>query len=151
MENKMKIMFVCLGNICRSPMAEFVMKDLAKDKNYIISSSGTAGYHNGEDMHDGTKKLLKSKNIACSGFVSKKLSLKHCEEFDLILTMDESNYNNVISAYPEFKDKVKPICKYCDLGYKNVPDPWYTGNFEEVYMILNNSCKNLLKELENTK
>lgn len=142
----MKIMFVCLGNICRSPMAEFIMKNLCKD--YEISSAGTSGYHDGEDIHYGTKALLKSKNIPCDGFVSKKLTRKHCEEFDLIITMDESNYNNVCKDFPDFKHKVKPICEYCDLGYASVPDPWYTGNFDEVYMILNNSCKNLLKELK---
>lgn len=142
----MRIIFVCLGNICRSPMAEFIMKNLS-DK-HEITSAGTSGYHDGEDMHQGTKKLLKSKNIACEGFVSKKLNKKHCEEYDLILTMDDSNYNDVCKDFPEFKDKVKKICDYCNLGYKNVPDPWYTGNFYEVYMILNNACKNLLKELE---
>ncbi|MBZ8006991.1 low molecular weight phosphotyrosine protein phosphatase [Campylobacter sp. RM9334] len=147
----MKIMFVCLGNICRSPMAEFIMKNLCKNKEFKITSSGTAGYHDGEDMHIGTKKLLKNKNIECDNFVSKKLTKKLCQEYDLILTMDESNYKDVLNNFSEFKDKVKPICSYCDLGYKNVPDPWYTNNFDEVYMILNNACKNILKEIENNK
>ncbi|WP_267523921.1 low molecular weight protein-tyrosine-phosphatase [Campylobacter sp. MG1] len=144
----MKIIFVCLGNICRSPMAEFIMKNLCKNTNYTISSAGTSGYHDGEDMHIKTKEILLQNNIKCDGFISKKLDKFHCQNNDLILTMDESNYNFITTNFSNFKDKVKPLCNYCDLGYKNVPDPWYTGNFNEVYTVINNSCKNLLKELD---
>ncbi len=74
------ILFVCLGNICRSPMAEFIAKDIIKtkyqDKDYHIDSAGTANYHEGDNMHEGTHKLLLSKNIEHSGFHSKQISIE---------------------------------------------------------------------------
>ncbi|WP_257936653.1 low molecular weight protein-tyrosine-phosphatase [Campylobacter lari] len=148
-----KIIFVCLGNICRSPMAEFIMKDLlikAKlNDKFTVSSAGTSGYHDGEDMHHKTKAILNSKNINSKPFCSQKLSLKMCEENDLIIIMDNSNYNDVVKNFPNFKHKIHKITSYAlELGYDEVPDPWYSGDFDETYKILSKACKNLLQELD---
>ncbi|EAJ5673753.1 low molecular weight phosphotyrosine protein phosphatase [Campylobacter lari] len=147
-----KIIFVCLGNICRSPMAEFIMKDLLIKANlnnrFIVSSAGTSGYHDGEDMHYKTKTMLNSKNINSKPFCSQKLSLKMCEENDLIIVMDNSNYNNVVKNFPNFKHKIHKITSYAlELEYDEVPDPWYSGNFDETYTILSQACSKLLKTL----
>lgn len=89
-----KIVFVCLGNICRSPMAEFVMKDLVKkanlEKEFFITSAGTSGEHDGENMHYGTQNKLKSLNIKYQNFTSKKLTQALCDESDFLITMDNS-------------------------------------------------------------
>lgn len=148
-----KIIFVCLGNICCSPMAEFIMKDLLIKANlndkFIISSAGTSGYHDGEDMHYKTKAMLNSKNINSKPFYSQKLSLKMCEENDLIIVMDNSNYNDVVKNFPNFKHKIHKITSYAlELGYDEVPDPWYSGDFNETYLILSQACENIFNLLK---
>ncbi|EHZ4886068.1 MULTISPECIES: low molecular weight protein-tyrosine-phosphatase [Campylobacter] len=148
-----KIIFVCLGNICRSPMAEFIMKDLISKENlnneFVISSAGTSGYHDGEDMHYKTKAMLNSKNIISKPFCSQKLSLKMCEDNDLIIVMDNSNYNDVVKNFPSVKHKIRKITSFAlELGYDEVPDPWYSRNFDETYQILFNACCNLLSTVK---
>ncbi|WP_257404777.1 low molecular weight protein-tyrosine-phosphatase [Campylobacter lari] len=147
-----KIIFICLGNICRSPMAEFIMKDLLIKANLnnriIVSSAGTSGYHDGEDMHYKTKAMLNSKNISSKPFCSQKLSLKMCEENDLIIVMDNSNYNDVVKNFPNFKHKIHKITSYAlELEYDEIPDPWYSGDFNKTYTILSQACSKLLKTL----
>lgn len=94
-----KILFICLGNICHSPMAEFIMKDLVKkanlEKEFFISSSGTSGEHDGKGMHYGTKNKLAQLNIKHKNFTSKKLTQKLCDESDFLITVDNSNLKNV--------------------------------------------------------
>lgn len=147
-----KIVFVCLGNICRSPMAEFVMKDLVKKANIenkiCITSAGTSGEHNGEGMHYGTKNKLSSLNIEHKGFISKKLTQNLCDESDFLITMDDSNFKNVIKNFAQTERKVLKMTDFAPhLGYKEVPDPWYSGNFDETYTIISQACKNLLEKL----
>ncbi len=120
-----KLNFVCLGNICRSPMAEFIAKQIAHDyklSNISITSSGTAGYHDGEDMHHGTKKLLTQKHIQCDGFVSKRITSQLFNDATYVIVMDNSNYHNVERMFGSH-DKIIKICDYCTLGYQEVPDP----------------------------
>lgn len=151
-----KITFVCLGNICRSPMAEFIMKDLVKKANleqdFFITSAGTSGEHNGENMHYGTKNKLNSLNIEHKNFASKKLTQTLCNESDFLITMDNSNYKNVLKSYKNVENKTLKIIDFApNLGYNEVPDPWYSGNFDETYTILSKACENLLKQLKNDK
>ncbi|MCW1360890.1 low molecular weight protein-tyrosine-phosphatase [Campylobacter sp. CCS1377] len=148
-----KITFVCLGNICRSPMAEFVMKDLIKKANleekFSITSAGTSGEHDGEGMHRGTKNKLVSLNIEHQNFTSKRLTQKLCDESDFLITMDNSNFNHVIKNFQGVKNKTFKIIDFAkNLGYDEVPDPWYSGNFDETYEIISKACKNFLQSLE---
>lgn len=152
----LRICFVCLGNICRSPMAEFVMKDLVRreglDGELFIFSAGTAGYHDGEDMHFKTKSKLKEKGIAASGFKSQKLTAQICAKSDFIVVMDESNYQNTRALCQRANVSAGKILKMCDfapeLGYSKVPDPWYSGDFDETYHILSKTCESLLEKLK---
>ncbi len=144
-----KILFICLGNICRSPMAEFIMKDLVKkanlEKEFFISSAGTSGEHDGEGMHYGTKNKLAQLNIEHKNFTSKKLTQKLCDESDFLITMDNSNFKNVLKNFTNTQNKVLKITDFSpSLNYDEVPDPWYSGNFDETYKILSLACKNLL-------
>ncbi|TNH35610.1 low molecular weight protein-tyrosine-phosphatase [Campylobacter helveticus] len=147
-----KIIFVCLGNICRSPMAEFVMKDLLEKEGRIgefqISSAGTSGEHNGEGMHYGTKNKLSVKNIKISNFVSKKLTQEMCDESDMIIVMDNMNLQNVKRVYKNVESKLRKMTDFAKgLGYDEVPDPWYSRNFDETYTIISKACMGLIKEL----
>lgn len=146
-----KITFVCLGNICRSPIAEFVMKDLASKAglNLEITSAGTSGEHDGEDMHHKSKNKLKSVGIEVQTFVSKKLTQKLCDESAYIIVMDRSNFNNVLRNFQGVEHKLSKMTDFAkELGYDEVPDPWYSGNFDETYHIVSTACKNLLKTLK---
>ena len=147
----MQIIFVCLGNICRSPMAEYIMKDIALKQNLDIKvlSAGTSGEHDGEDMHYKTKSKLHSVGIKTSMFKSKKLSQALCDSSDLIVVMDEFNYKTVMKNYKNINTKIKKMTEYAkELPYDDVPDPWYSGNFDETYKILSLACANLANSLK---
>ncbi len=144
------ILFVCLGNICRSPMAEFIAKDIInknyKNSNINIKSAGTANYHEGENMHKGTFNLLKRKGIYCDGFLSKPINKQLYDWADIILVMDSNNLNDVKHYFPN-TNKVELITNYStNKSINKVPDPWYTGNFEEVYDILLDCINNFLEQ-----
>lgn len=149
-----KIVFICLGNICRSPMAEFIMKDLvekeALNQQFHIISAGTSGYHDGEDMHQKTRAMLNSKNIKIDHFTSKKLTKDMCKNYDKLIVMDDKNLQYIKKEFKNFKHKINKITDYIpELGYKEIPDPWYSGDFDETYFLLSNACKNLLNSLKN--
>ena len=121
----MKILFVCLGNICRSPMAEYIAKDYVKKNNLNnieIKSRGTASYHEGEFMHKGTHTILEKYNIDHLDFKSKQITKNDYIESDFIFVMDDSNYDEIISRFG-YNEKVIKITNFCTLGYSYVPDP----------------------------
>lgn len=141
-----KIVFVCLGNICRSPMAEFVMKDLAEKAgvSYEIESRATSNWEHGNPIHQGTRAVLTAHGVVFdSTKASQKISQGDFQYFDQIIAMDESNHKDLEKIAPENqKNKIKMLL------HKSVPDPWYTGDFEETYALVKEGC---LKILENNK
>lgn len=141
-----KIVFVCLGNICRSPMAEFVMKDLVEKvekegKNFEVESRATSSWEHGNPIHPGTRTLLTAYGIpfdATKG--SQQISQEDFQYFDQIIAMDESNKENLEKMAPaDQKHKIKMLLN------KSVPDPWYTGDFEETYCLVKEGCLNILE------
>lgn len=132
-------------------MAEFIAKDIINKNvfknNFIFSSAGLHNYHEGDSMHMGTYKKLKEMNIECENFVSKPINKKMFDEFDLIYVMDNSNYEEIVRKFGN-NVKVKKICNYSTLGYLEVPDPWYTNDFDETYKILFNAIQNLICDLK---
>lgn len=147
----MKVIFVCLGNICRSPMAEFICKHLLKTKyqdlNVEVDSAGTSGWNDGDDVHIGTKSKLKEHKIDYSGFVSKKLTQKLFDENDIVFVMDNNNYETVINKFKNNNKVIKMTDYLKNQKYSEVPDPWYTNNFDETYKILSESIDNFLYSL----
>lgn len=144
-----KICFICLGNICRSPMAEFIMKDLLQkaklEKDFFITSAGTSKQHQGECMHHKTQNKLIKANIPHQAFKSKPLTQKLCDESDFLITMDQANFKYVQKNFINTQNKILKITDFTpELAYDEVPDPWYSGNFDETYQILSLACKNLL-------
>ncbi|MBR7002037.1 MAG: low molecular weight phosphotyrosine protein phosphatase [Neisseriaceae bacterium] len=144
---KIHLLFVCLGNICRSPMAEFVMRDLiakAQLSDKISTAScGTSGWHDGEDMHTGTKRILQEQGIDTQGFVSSRLPENALLQYDYIAVMDDNNLRDVERRLGRNSQRIFKLTDFCE-DFDFVPDPWYTGNFEECFEIIYLCCENWL-------
>lgn len=155
-ENKKRILFVCLGNICRSPAAEGIFRKLVKDRgledDYIIDSAGTAGYHSG-DLPDKRMRHHGALRGYTFDSVSRRLVSDDFLRFDYILVMDDSNYDNAIDMAPdlESRSKVHRMVDFSQLSdHDHVPDPYYGGDagFQLVIDILEDACEGLLGKLE---
>jgi len=147
----MKIMMVCLGNICRSPLAEGVLRKLIykHELDWTVSSCGTSGYHNGEPPHRDSIAIAKERGVDISHQVSSKLSVSDLREFDLILAMDSSNYHDIIriASTEAERQKVHLLMNYASPGRNiAVPDPYYVGGFDKVYDMIEEACKALIAE-----
>ena len=145
-----RVLFVCLGNICRSPMAEAIMRDLIEERGLTskikIDSAGTSSNHVGEAPHKGTREKLKEMGISTSGMKSRQLRTTDLD-FDYIVCMDASNVKNtrdMLRAHDDTK-----IFRFLDLTphKKDVPDPWYTGDFQETYELCVEGCEALLERI----
>lgn len=137
-----KIVFVCLGNICRSPMAEFVMKSLT-DQIYV-ESRATSSWEHGNPIHQKTQEVLRQHGIPYDQKkTSKQITAIDFENFDYIIGMDASNVCDLQKmAKKADRDKIYLF------GEKSVPDPWYTGDFNETYDLVLRGCHAWLKRLE---
>ena len=147
-----KILFVCHGNICRSPMAEFFMKKLVKEegleKEYLIESAATSTEELGNPVHYGTKQVLRKYNIDCSQKRAVQINKSDYAKYDHIIGMDSWNIRNMKRIFGE--DKQSKISLLLD--YTNTPgdvaDPWYTGNFDATERDVMAGCKGLLERLK---
>lgn len=149
----MKVLMVCLGNICRSPMAEGVFRNKALEKGIEleVDSCGTANYHIGENPDPRSVKKSKEHGIDISRLIGRQFSHDDYNHFDIILTMDNDNYRNVmaLAQTDEDKSKVEMTLNYSFPGNNmDVPDPWYGGEqgFEEVFQLLDHSAEAFLKK-----
>ena len=147
-----KVMFVCLGNICRSPMAEFVFKDMVKkqglEKEFFIKSSATSSEEIGNDIHFGTKDKLIQKGIPFEKRKATKLKSEDYKKYDYIIGMEESNIKNIRNIVGE--DKENKIYRLLDFSNnpRDIADPWYTDNFETTYNDIVEGCTNFLLYLK---
>lgn len=147
-----RILFVCLGNICRSPMAEFVMKDLVKkqglEQEFQIESAATSSEEIGNGMHHGTIAKLQEKQIPYGDKKARKLIKEDYEKFDYILGMENSNIRNIHRIVGE--DKQNKVCRLLDFSQnpRDIADPWYTGNFDVTYRDILEGCKAFLEFLK---
>jgi len=150
-EYVMKILMVCLGNICRSPLAEGILKNKAEllELNWEIDSAGTGAWHIGELPDRRSIEKARQYGIDITDQRARQLERKDLSYFDLILTMDESNYQNALRLVnsKEQTAKVKMIMDYAFPGESiNVPDPYWDDNgFEHVYQMLDQACGKLIE------
>lgn len=145
-----KVLFVCLGNICRSPMAEAMFRDLVKreglEQKIEVDSAGTGDWHIGQPPHKGTLEILKKNNIGAEGLKARQIESKDLEEFDYIIAMDSDNRANIEKLKAQYpKASIGILMDYVPhIKIKDVPDPYFTGNFTEVYELVEQGCKGLL-------
>lgn len=145
-----KILFVCYGNICRSPMAEFIMKDLVKDykDKFHIESRATSRGEIGNPVYPPAKRKLKEYGISCDGKYSMQLTKEDYNNYDYIICMDYNNLRGIEYIIGEdCHNKVSLMMSWAD-EKKEVADPWYTGDFETTYNDILRGCKGFLKKLK---
>lgn len=147
-----KVMFVCLGNICRSPMAEFVLKDLVRKRNledeFYISSSATSYEEIGNGIHYGTINKLREMGIPVENRVAVRLRKADYDKYDYIIGMEESNIRNIIRIVGE--DRENKIYRLLDFSNnpRDIADPWYTGNFDITYNDILEGCISFLDAIK---
>ncbi|MCD7952833.1 MAG: low molecular weight phosphotyrosine protein phosphatase [Synergistaceae bacterium] len=147
-----KIMFVCHGNICRSPMAEFVMKDLSARAGladrFLIMSSATSAEEIGSDMHRASQAKLREEGVPFERRRAVQLTRADYGRFDYIIGMDGQNIRNILRICGgDPKDKVWKLMDFTDEAGEDVADPWYTGNFTRAYDDIRKGCKSLLNKM----
>ena len=146
-----KVMFVCLGNICRSPMAEFVLKDLVRKKGleneFYIESSATSYEEVGNDVHYGTVKKLNLLGIPVEHRSARRITKEDYLKFDYIIGMEERNIQNIIRIVGEDKDgKISRLLDFSK-NPRDISDPYYTGNFDKTYEDILEGCKAFLENI----
>ncbi len=154
-----KLLFVCLGNICRSPSAENIMNHLVEKEGLsdriTCDSAGTGAYHIGESPDSRMRVAAKQRGIDLIGR-ARQFKVSDFEDFDLILAMDQDNYRNILNADREGKygNKIKLMCEFASHHQeKEVPDPYYGGpeGFNKVIDLLLDACSGLLEQIKSEK
>ncbi len=149
----MKIMFVCHGNICRSPMAEFIMKKLIQeeqisDHQMIIASSATSTEEIGNPVYPPARRELARHGISCDGKQAVQLKKSDYDKYDLFLVMDENNLFNICRIFPaDPEHKIHKLLEYAGRS-DDVADPWYTGDFQKAWQDIYDGCAGLLREIQ---
>ena len=146
-----KILMICHGNICRSTMAEMVLKDMVRKRGveyqFFIDSAATSREEIGNGVHHGTRRKLAEVGIPCDDHRAKQVTKGDYEEFDYLILMDENNMRNIKRIIPSDPDgKISKLLQWAGRE-DSIADPWYTGNFDETYDDVVEGCEGLLKHI----
>ncbi|MBQ6824620.1 MAG: low molecular weight phosphotyrosine protein phosphatase [Clostridia bacterium] len=145
----MRILFVCHGNICRSPMAEFILKDMTAKKglHWEITSAATSREEIGNDIHYGTKQILQAQGIPFCKREARQITRRDYEYYDLLIGMDKHNLINMRRFFGT--DPQNKLCLLLDFTNhpRDIFDPWYSGDFETTYRDVKEGCESLIKKM----
>lgn len=147
-----KILFVCLGNICRSPMAEFVFKEMVRKRGledqFYIASAATSTEEIGNPVHPGTRRKLREAGISCEGKYAVQMKKSDYDRYDYLIGMDEWNRRSIMRIIK--KDPESKVFLLLDFAKspRDIADPWYTGNFEVTYADIVEGCQAFLDYLK---
>ena len=148
----LKVLFVCLGNICRSPMAEAVFQAMVNESSLAeqikVDSAGTGGWHVGEKAHQGTRGILSKYNIPYDGRARQIKAADMAHPADYIIVMDESNMHDIKSRFGDHPHLYRLLDFAQQRDVQNVPDPYYTNNFDYVYELVTDGCRGLLAHIQ---
>ncbi|MFI0431339.1 low molecular weight protein-tyrosine-phosphatase [Mariniflexile sp. HMF6888] len=149
-----KILMVCLGNICRSPLAEGILKSKLPSDSFFVDSAGTGDYHIGKNPDSRSIAIARKHGLDISNLRGRQFNVLDFDKFDIIYVMDESNYRNVLLLARNEQDKAKVEFILNEVHPKqnhNIPDPYYGGNdgFENVYNMLDEACSIIATKLQN--
>ena len=152
MTETIKILFVCHGNICRSPMAEFVMKDMVRRNNlesrFEIDSAATSREELGNPVYPPARRKLAENGIACAGHRARRMTKTDYDDFDLIVCMDRNNIRNALRITGgDPLRKIVLLLDYADRAGEEVADPWYTGDFDATWDDIASGCEGLMNKL----
>ncbi len=140
-----KILFVCHGNICRSPMGEFVLKDMVKKAGkeavFEIASAATSREEIGSPVYPPARRELQKHGISCDGKTARQVTLADYHDYDRIYYMDSRNLRNLARMLPADPEKIRPLCPW------DVADPWYTGDFAKTWEDIVYGCEKIMEEL----
>ncbi len=140
-----KILFVCHGNICRSPMAEFVLKDMARKagvaERFVIASAATSREELGNPVYPPARRELARHGIGCDGKFARQITARDLEEYDYIYYMDSRNRRYLGQMFPQY-DRFLPFLN------RDVADPWYSGDFTQTWQDICEGCERILEELQ---
>lgn len=144
-----RILFVCHGNICRSPMAQYVLEHLAAQQGVALAveSAATSSEELGNGMHPGTRRVLAAHGIPCGGHRARQLTRADREAYDWFIGMDSANVRNMLRILGG--DAAGKICRLLEFTPqpRDIADPWYTGDFEATYQDVYAGCRALLEQL----
>ena len=147
-----KLLFVCHGNICRSPMAEFIFKDMlvraGKSDGFLVQSAATSSEELGNPVYPPARRKLSELGISCEGKTARRVSAREYGDWDMFIGMDRENLYNLRRLFSGDPDgKVKNLADFCGKAGYEIDDPWYTGDFDTACRDITEGCLGLMQSL----